>query len=313
MIKNLASYILVFIITVSLFPSELFAQDEPTNTQIVDSLFMRASSGMVMYRDEVEPSKKALIDMGEAAIPRMLTKLNTRGAREMHTINDIFKGIGEIAVEPLAGRLTSRDDYVRRLAIRCMGEIKSPKAIEHLKPYAEHDDFRTRAGIMRAMGLIGNSQASQIVIDGLFDTDELVATAAAVACGKIKQGIDPVALIEVFDHPYYGVRYCAMKSLAELGEKSIEPLKLYIKSKPDDLSLGFAIEALGKTGLKKAIGILKQTIKSEKWAIRAFTAQALGDINSGKSKKILKKVLKTESHPLVINNAKMSLAKLQEN
>jgi len=311
MIKKPALYISVFILITLLCPQPVYAQDGPSNAQIVDSLFMRASSGMIMYRDEVEPSKQALIDMGEAAIPQMLKKLNTRGAREMHTINDIFKGIGEIAVVPLAGRLSSRDDYVRRLAIRCMGEIKSPTAIEHLKPFAEHDDFRTRAGVMRALGLIGNSRAAELVIDGLFDKDELVATAAAVACGKIVEGIDPVALIEVLDHPYYGVRFCAAKSLAELGEYSIEPLKLYIKLNPDDISLGYAIEALGKTGSKKAIGILKNTIKSEKWAIRAYTAQALGDINSGKSKKILKKVIKTESHPLVLSNAEMSLAKLQ--
>jgi HEAT repeat protein len=159
--------------------------------------------------------------------------------------------------------------------------------------------------------LIGDSQASQTVIDGLFDEDELVATAAAVACGRIVDGIDPIALIEVLDHPYYGVRFCAVKALAELGENSIEPLKLYVQSNPDVLSLGYAIEALGKTGSKKAIGILKKTIKSENWMIRAYTAQALGDIDSGKSKKILKKTLKTDSHPLVLSNAKMSLAKLQ--
>ena len=289
------------------------AQDKPSDAQIVDSLFMRASSGMVMYRDEVEPSKQALIDMGAAAIPRMLTKLDSRDAREMLTISDVFKGIGETAVDPLAGRLISRDDYVRRLAIRCLGEIGGAKAIEPLLPYAKHDDFRTRSGVMAALGLIGNQRAAQTAIAGLFDSDELAATAAAVACGKIKDGIDPVALIEVLDHPYYGVRYSAMNSLVELGEISREPLILYTRSGPDYLSLGYAIEALGKIGSDKALKAIQAMLKSDNWEIRAFSAEALGEIKSGKTKKILNTALKTETHPFVLSKIKSSLAKYQAN
>jgi len=303
-------YLIVLIIVSAANSS---AQDKKSDAQIVDSLFMRASSGMVMYRDEVEPSKQALIDMGAAAIPRMLTKLDSRDAREMLTINDIFKGIGEIAVEPLAGRLKSRDDYVRRLAIRCLGEIGSAKAIDPLLPYATHDDFRTRSGVMAALGLIGDQRGAQTAIAGLFDSDELVATAAAVACGKIKAGIDPVALIEVLDHPYYGVRYSAMNSLVELGEISIGPLIFYFQSEPDYLSLGYAIEALGKIGSDKALKAIQMTLKSGNWEIRAFSAEALGEIKSGKTRKILSEALRTETHPFVLGKIKSSLGKYQAN
>jgi len=311
--KHQTLLILMILHCIPILSSNSRAQDKPTDAEIVDSLFMRASSGMVMYRDEVEPSKQALIDMGAAAIPQMLTRLNTRDARETHTVNDIFKGIGEIAVEPLAGRLKSRDDYVRRLTIRCLGEIGSARAIEPLLPYAKHDDFRTRSGVMAALGLIGDQRAGQTVIAGLFDSDELVATAAAVACGKIKSGIDPIALIEVLDHPYYGVRYSAMNSLVELGEVSIKSLKLYVQSGQDYLSLGYAIEALGKVGSNKALKIIQATLKSGNWEIRAFSAEALGEIKSGKAKKVLKKALKTETHPFVLGKIKSSLEKFQAN
>ncbi len=300
---------LIILIIVSATNSN--AQDKKSDAQIVDSLFMRASSGMVMYRDEVEPSKQALIDMGVRAIPQMLTKLNSRDARESLTISDIFKGIGEIAVEPLAGRLKSRDDYVRRLAIRCLGEIGSAKAIDSLLAYATHDDFRTRAGVMAALGLIGDQRGAKTVITGMFDSDELVATAAAVACGKIKDGIDPIALIEVLDHPYYGVRYSAMNSLVALGEISVKPLMLYIQSGPDYLSLGYAIEALGKIGSDKTLGIFQAALISDDWEIRAFTAEALGEIKDKKTRKMLEKAQKTETHPFVIGKIKSSLAKYQ--
>jgi len=305
---------LVIIMTCLLvFFADLPAQDKPTDAQIVDSLFMRASSGMVMYKDEVEPSKKALIEMGAAAIPQMLTKLDSRDAREALTISDIFKGIGEIAVEPLAGRLNSRDDYVRRIAIRCLGEIGSVKAIKPLLPYAKHDDFRTRAGVMASLGLIKSELAGPAVVAGLFDNDELVATAAAVACGQIKVGIDPIALIEILDHPYYGVRYSAMNSLVQLGGISIEPLIQYMQTDPDKLSLAYSIEALGKIGSDKALKIIQTTLVSDDWEIRAFSAEAIGEIKSDKAKKILNKSLKTEIHPFVLSKIKASLDKYRAN
>ena len=306
---NKLRYILLTFLLI--FPVLSFAQNKPTAAQTVDSLFMRASSGMVMFRDEVEPSKKALIEMGQEAIPEMLTKMDSRSAREILTIVDIFKGIGEPAVVPLAGQLKSRDDYVRRLAIRCLGEIKSPTAISYLTPYAENNDFRTRAGVMDALGRIGDVQGAPIVTKGLFDKDEIVAYSAAVACGRIKQGIDPIALIEVLDHSYYGVRYCAMQSLVELGEASVGPLKQYLASRPVDISTGYVIEALGRLGTKNSLKPLKQTMKSTEWTIRAYTAQALGYSKNKSAIKILKKAAKHETQPLVISNIKSSLLALQ--
>jgi HEAT repeat protein len=226
----------------------------------------------------------------------------------MHTIVDIFKGIGETAVVPLTGKLRARDDYVRRLAIRCLGEIRSPLAIESLISMAGHADFRTRGGVMRALGQIGDSRSAEYVTKGLFDRDELVATSAAVACGQIKNGIDPIALIEALDHPYFGVRYSAMKSLMELGEISVGPLIQYVQSRPLDISTGYAIEALGKIGSKRALNVFKQTIKSDNWAVRAYTAEALGDLNQKKASKIIGKALKSETHPLVKHKLLNSLA-----
>lgn len=294
-----------------LVPIMAFAQKVPTDAEIVDSLFIRASSGLVMFRDEAEPSKKALITMGERAIPEMLTKLDTRSAGEMLAITDIFKGIGEPAVEPLTKKLKSPDDYVRRLAVRCLGEIKSPKAVDYLAPYAASDDFRTRSGVMDALGLIGDAKSAPYVMKGIFDSDELVAYPAAVACGRIKKGIDPVALTKVINHPYYGVRYCAMQALVELGNPAVGPLKQYLVAHPADIGAGYAIEALGRIGSGDAIAPLGETMKSPDWNIRTYTAGALGYSKNKTAIKILKKALKSETHPLVINNIKSALSKLQ--
>ncbi len=303
MSKFIYAAVLVLIIS-----SSPFAQDKATDAEIVDSLFMRVTSGMVMFKDQVEPSRLAIIGLGERAIPRMLTKLDTRSARETHAVVDIFKGIGETAVPALVKKLRSRDDYVRRLTIRCLGDIKSPLAIDSLMSYAKHEDYRTRSGVMDALGRIGETRGANTVMAGLHDLDELVATSAAVACGRIVEGIDPMALIESLGHPYYGVRYSSMNSLVKLGETAVEPLIFHVENHERDISIGYAIEALGKISSKKAVKVLKQTMKSNRWNIRAYTAQALGEINQGKAKKILKNALKEENHPLVISKINESLA-----
>lgn len=281
-----------------------------STAMIVDSLWIRAASGDIKFRDLVEPSKKAIIDMGIAAVPEMLTKLNTRDAREMQVVTDIFKGIGEPAADSLVNYVKSDDPFKRRLVIRSLEEIKSPKAINPLLGMAGHQDFRTRAAAISALGSIGQPEAAITVMQALADNNELVATAAAVACGKIKQDINPGILINALCHNYYGVRYSAAKSLSALGEIALPSLIAHLDTFPDDFGAGYVIEALGGTGLPGALTPLERELNSKEWVIRAAAAEALGHIADKKARKILENMLKTETHPLVIAKAKASIAML---
>ena len=310
------SRLLILIIAVCLlfstWPKTAIAQDSKTDARMVDSLFIRASSGEVKYRDLVEPSKQALIDLGARAIPQMLTKLKTHDAREMLTVSDIFKGIGEIAVDSLNVRIKSNDDFVRRLAIRCLGEIGSPKAVGPLIAGSQHEDWRTRSGIMTALGQIGVQAGASTATAGLDDTDELVVTSAAVACGKIINGIEPQKLVSSLNHPYYGVRYCAMNSLVMIGEPAIKPLIDFLSSGKWQTGLVYAVGALGKIGTKSALPVFESYIKSEDWSLRASVAEALGNIHEKKSRKILELALRGENHPYVLAKIESSLAKLRQ-
>lgn len=276
--------------------------------QIVDSLFIRASSGEIRYQKEVEPARKALIAMGATAVPYLLNKLDTRDAREMLELTEIFKGIGEIAVESLVSVLGSDDNFTRRLAIRCLGEIKSEKAVWSLAPMATHSDFRTRTETMTALGNIGSAKGAPIVQRGLSDTVELVATAAAAACGKIKKDIDPKLLLGAFKHPYYGVRYAAAKSLSLIGEPIISSVAAFIDSTGDVGPRCFAILALGIESSDQSAKILSRYCGDDNWRIRAAVVEALGKTKVNRAKALLKKMLDKEKHPLVISRANVSLA-----
>ena len=267
--------------------------------RIVDSLWIRAASGDIKFKDQVEPSKKSIIEMGTQAIPQMLTKLNTRDAREIQTVIDIFKGIGEPAVDPLSTFVNDSDPFARRASIRCLEEIKNPRAIKPLLTVVNHDDFRTRAAAISALGSIGDSQADDAVMRALTDQNELVATAAAVACGKIKIGINIQLLIGALLHPYYGVRYSAARALASIGEPAIQPLISHLNNSPNNKGAEYIILALGQIGSNKAAAILEKELKSDQWTIRAAAAEAMGRYKENKFHKSLNNALKTEMQPLV--------------
>jgi len=129
----------------------------------------------------------------------------------------------------------------------------------------------------------------------LNDSDELVATAAAVACGKIIEGIEPQALIDAFSHNYYGVRYAAALAIAKLEDTAIDPLIKFLKTEPEGVKAVYAIEALGMTGSKKAVSTLEKFLKSDNPTIRSRAADALFKNGHKKIEKILTKALRNET------------------
>jgi HEAT repeat protein len=287
--------------------TELAAKASDQYTRIVDSLWIRAASGDIKFKDQVEPCKKAIVEMGTNAIPQMLTKLNTRDAREIQTVIDIFKGIGESAVKPLSAYVNNSDSFSRRASIRCLEEIKSPSAVNPLLAVVNHEDYRTRAAAVSALGSIGDVQADEAVMRALTDKNELVATAGAIACGKIKTGINIHLLIGALLHPYYGVRYGAAKALAAIGEPAVEPLIAHLDTFPNSKGADYIIWALGQIGSPSASEALVGALQSDQWAIRASAAEAMGHYPAKKFHKSLNNALKIESHPLVIAKIKGAL------
>jgi HEAT repeat protein len=160
----------------------VFAESaEDSIAAIVDDLFMKASSGEVQFRDLVEPAKKELIEMSEKAVPQMITKLKTEDARERHTVEDIFKGIGDPAVPSLIKALNTENLYQLRLASNCLGLIGNNQATQPLLSLFAYDNHTVRSAAVTAVGRIKDTTAISEVISMLSDEAETVRKSAAVA------------------------------------------------------------------------------------------------------------------------------------
>jgi HEAT repeat protein len=291
---------------------------------VLDSLWIRASSGELKYRDLVEPSKKALVEMPGQSITYLVTKLDTKSAREMQTLVDIFKGIGGVAVEALVEALSSNNHDVVRLACRCLGPIEDERATAALLNLFFQEDFRVRSEAVKAVGEIGDTIATEEVIEMLSDSTETVRKSASVALGKIgnKKGIKP--LIAALGDEHFSVRYTAVTSLVNLSPAAnlelVQELGNLLQRKEsenltdqEDLRLYFTIQSLGEMKEREVLGSLERILQTDDdWACRAFGAEALGEIGDLSAVSSLEKAKEKENNPFALTKIESAIEKLKK-
>jgi len=303
--KRTAIFILIWAPTV-------YSQQMPDSiNHVVDSLFVRASSINVYYSDLVQPSKEALGEMGETAVPRLVEKMKTQDAREMQALEDVFKLIGHPAVSGLVDALGSNDVYRRRLAARILGEIADSSSLTGLLNYTKDADFRMRAGVISALGKIKDRRGVAPSLIALDDGDYLVRTSAAVALSNLKDPATIQPLLKALSDPYYGVRYSAGSALINMGTLSVLPVLNALNKPPDSLAFYLLIEIAGNLQDPRFTAPLSRIIESNDPFARAFAADALGRIGSKNALETLRKRYEIETHPLVIS--KIEAVELNQN
>jgi len=133
---------------------------------------------------------EALGSLGPVAIEPLITALKDKGLG-FEAESGLAK-IGPPAVEALIAAYDNKDYGVRFYAIRALGEIKDPRAVDLLitaLKYKDKDpsgyDYEIREEAARALGEIKDPRADQPLIASLKDSDIRVVRAAGDALGKI--------------------------------------------------------------------------------------------------------------------------------
>jgi HEAT repeat protein len=281
--------------------SPALAQNEGDSLyQVIDSLFKFATTKTIYYQDYVQPSKEALGEIGEPAVPYLVDKMDTQDARTMWALVDIFKIIGTPAVPAIVEAIGAEDNYKRRLAVRVLGEMKDTSGVGGLLQYVDDPDFRIRSGVLTALGKIGDKRGLAPSVTGLADDDYLVRTSAAISLSMLANPSTINPLLEALSDAYYGVRFKAAEALWNIGEPSIEPVKDALENSPDTTSYYLLIEIAGNLKDKRLIKPLSKILESDDPIARGFAVEALTTIDSKKAVKIFKKKLKRETHPFVL-------------
>ncbi len=213
-----------------------------------------------------EETTAALAAIGDAAIPSLVDALqHETWLVRLHAVESLGKTRSRQAVEPLLSVMfNDRDSAVREDAVRALGEIGDPRAVEHLITAMREPGLRTLA--VETLGRIGDPRAVPALVDVLTGTsppeatrtvagcvdqwnEELITQGAAVrALGVIGDDRAIPSLIAALEPTF--TRAEAAAALATFGSKVVPLLIPLLNSSRDENLLFHIREALTLAGWK---------------------------------------------------------------
>lgn len=119
-----------------------------------EEFFLMAASGEPRFSEWQKMGVDSLAARGSAAVPYLVSRLDTEDARERHTLKDIFKKMGDSAIEEMLSRLGRRSEREQVLAAWIAGESQSARATIQLSLMMTSGGPRARAAAMNALGKI---------------------------------------------------------------------------------------------------------------------------------------------------------------
>jgi len=265
----------------------------------IDSLFILASSGMIMHRDMVQPAIDSIVALGADAVPRLVEKYDTQSARERHTIDDILVKIGSPAVPYLIESLAL--DNPEQLSRICysLGRIQDTSAVPALLGIADHDDWQVRSGCVGALGRIGDNRADKTVIGLLVDEAETVRKSAAVSAGKLLPEAALPLLVHMLGDNFYGARHCASEALVKFGAQAIKPIVDSLDS--DNPMLGnLGCTTLGMIGGEAAAFGVARQLEADSPLRRALAVEAIFASESSLACGLVELLAESETDSLVL-------------
>lgn len=192
-----------------------------------NDLYNKATTSLVQFHTEQESAFALFIDLGkdtlcaDTTIAFLVSKFDTKGGREQHRMKDIFKEIGEYAIDGIVDKIAYRgsDQAARSLkqSLWILGEIGSDRIIEPVARFIDDQQWSVRSSAYTALGKTKSRKALCFIIKGLNDPIEIVRKSAYFALGQIATSDELDFLLDGLGDDFYGVRHAAMQGLINIG------------------------------------------------------------------------------------------------
>jgi HEAT repeat protein len=292
-IIGIAAFLVTLLCSVS-------AGEETVLDKEVDELFIQASNPEAHHQHLVEPAREKLTEMGELAVPRLVSKLATEDARERHALADIFKRIGPAAVPALIEALDTENLSQLRNTARSLGEVGDKSATSALLPLFVHANHTVRSAAVTSVGKCHDSTAVVDCISLLSDSVEPVRKSAAVALGRIADARAVPTLIDALGDSHYSVRMSAVGSLTAIKGPACDALIRRYDSL-SDVAGYLAFEVWSGCGYVRAKKIIEKATYSSDRYTRAFAINAFAAIDGKAARKRIGKMIRDESDLFVLS------------
>jgi HEAT repeat protein len=273
----------------------------------IDDLFKEASLwGVGSYQQRVNAATDKLKAMGEPALRYIIDKkLDTSDTLVTRPIEQIVYAAGEKAIDLLLAKLPDPSKQVRRNVINLLAGLKATKAAPEIAKLIDDPDMRGAA--IFALGAIGVKDTTPKICEALKDPKERIRITAAVALGKIADPATAEALIGALADEFPSVRFPAVDSLAKIGPPAEDALLKALGATEGKQRI-HVISALGRIKSAKAVEPLTGLLLLEDWTLRAYAAEAIGNIGAKSALDAMKQAAEKEQHPF----AKMRMTEAVE-
>lgn len=314
----------VLALCAALAPVSQVRAQEKSIADLVDSLFVIASSGELKYRDSVEPARLALAALGAEAVPRLIDKLTTPDARERLTVIRTIEKIGAPAVSHLRTALASKTNALQLKRICwAIGDLKADgrPALPELMTAGAHADWQVREYALRGIGKVADTVGSVVPVDeqvallqsALSDPVSQVRKSACWAAGQLRAPEMVASLVRALADDFYGARLNAARSLVAIGAPSAAALREYVDSHADatgDLACQTLGDLTAAHSDSQTIAALNAQLQVDRPERRAAAARALGVCATALEGGELSLLRLTERDPYVIQTIDSALARI---
>jgi HEAT repeat protein len=218
---------------------------------------------------------------------------------------DALGVIGDAEASPaLADLLDDPDEDVVLAAVSSLGQVgrrhDGSVDVDRLLALLEGDDPHLRSEVAAALGYIGDPQARPKLLE-LFEQDarRLKSLGCGIRCGVVAQygfalrllgGSEETteALLEMIDNPHPRTRGEAARVLAAMAdEDAVKELIEAVQEESDLVIRDSLIDALGMTGSRKAVPVLKKLLDDADNYTIAVVIDALGRTGGAKEAKLV--------------------------
>ena len=205
--------------------------------------------------------------------------------------------LGKASIKPLTGSLKGEKREFKMAAIKALGEIGDPEALETLLSIHKNEDNEMKMIVNEAFGKIKDNSSVDLLIKDLSSKTKEVRYSATTALGNIgdNRAVEPLILLLNDEYPW--VRQAAAKALGQIGDKkAIAPFINLLDSKDSQL-IFTAVESLGAIGDSDVVEPLIAVLAHDDALVRKAGADALGKIGDKKAVDPLIEILSDESEP----------------
>ena len=196
-------------------------------------------------------ARATLLALATIAIPALglaqfpLDQQGRRGLRDRYNQPQTHQKLDENI-----RKLNGDDPEARLEAVRALGEINEPKAIEYLLQAANDPDMRIRIKAIDTLGNAHAKEATGLLIQQLFlrGTDLPTKQRILAALGKIGDPRATGPILDILSRDIDpAVRGNAIFALGEIGDRAaLSALESLAKDGPDDVLRRLAVEAARK-------------------------------------------------------------------